>query len=186
MRLKNAERVQPSLLERLTDHEPDATREVREHRSSSARSLRQSVMRDLGWLLNAQGIASSQDVARYPGVAESVLNFGFSDLAGKSASNVDVARIERLMADAIRAFEPRILPGTLRVRAIADGRSERPAQRDCVHRRRRSSRASGAGAPLSAHGTRPRSGQGRRLGRDARVTQPARRCIEAIPGNATP
>jgi type VI secretion system protein ImpF len=78
-------------------------------------------MRDLGWLLNAQGIASSQDVARYPGVAESVLNFGFSDLAGKSASNVDVARIERLMADAIRAFEPRILPGTLRVRAIQTG-----------------------------------------------------------------
>jgi type VI secretion system protein ImpF len=121
MRLKNAERVQPSLLERLTDHEPDATREVREHRSSSARSLRRSVMRDLGWLLNAQGIASSQDVARYPGVAESVLNFGFSDLAGKSASNVDVARIERLMADAIRAFEPRILPGTLRVRASQTG-----------------------------------------------------------------
>jgi type VI secretion system protein ImpF len=78
-------------------------------------------MRDLGWLLNAQGIASSQDVARYPGVAESVLNFGFSDLAGKSASNVDVGRIERLMADAIRAFEPRILPGTLRVRAIQTG-----------------------------------------------------------------
>jgi type VI secretion system protein ImpF len=121
MRLKNAERVQPSLLERLTDHEPDATREVREHRSSSARSLRRSVMRDLGWLLNAQGIASSQDVARYPGVAESVLNFGFSDLAGKSASNVDVGRIERLMADSIRAFEPRILPGSLRVRAIRTG-----------------------------------------------------------------
>jgi type VI secretion system protein ImpF len=124
MRLKNAERVQPSLLERLTDHEPDATREVREHRSSSARSLRRSVMRDLGWLLNAQGIASSQDVARYPGVAESVLNFGFSDLAGKSASNLDVGRIERLMADAIRAFEPRILPGTLRVRVIQTGRAD--------------------------------------------------------------
>jgi type VI secretion system protein ImpF len=124
MRLKNAERVQPSLLERLTDHEPDTTREVREHRSSSARSLRRSVMRDLGWLLNAQGIASSQDVARYPGVAESVLNFGFSDLAGKSASNVDIGRIERLMADSIRAFEPRILPGTLRVRAIQTGTAD--------------------------------------------------------------
>jgi type VI secretion system protein ImpF len=124
MRLKNAERVQPSLLERLTDHEPDATREVREHRSSSARSLRRSVMRDLGWLLNAQGISSSQDVARYPGVAESVLNFGFSDLAGKSASNVDVGRIERLMADTIRAFEPRILSGTLRVRAIQTGTAD--------------------------------------------------------------
>ncbi|RKE36312.1 type VI secretion system protein ImpF [Paraburkholderia sp. BL23I1N1] len=121
MRLKNAERVQPSLLDRLTDHEPDVAREVREHRSSSARSLRRSVMRDLGWLLNAQGIASSQDITRYPGVAESVLNFGFSDLAGKSASNLDVGWIESLMVDSIRAFEPRILPGTLRVRAVRPG-----------------------------------------------------------------
>jgi type VI secretion system protein ImpF len=79
------------------------------------------VVRDLGWLLNAQGIGSSQDIARYPRVAASVLNFGFPELAGKSASNVDVARIERLMADAIRAFEPRILPGTLRVSATRSG-----------------------------------------------------------------
>jgi len=118
---RNAGRIQPSLLERLTDHDRDATREVREQRTSSARALRQSVMRDLGWLLNAQGISSSQDIRRYPHVAESVLNLGFSDLAGKSASNVDVVQIERLMVDTIRAFEPRILPGTLRVRAVQSG-----------------------------------------------------------------
>ncbi|SPB13813.1 type VI secretion system lysozyme-like protein [Caballeronia novacaledonica] len=116
--MRNADRLQPSLLERLTDHAPDATREGREHRASSARAHRKSVMRDLGWLLNAQGIASAQDIARHPGVADSVLNFGFADLAGKSASNLDVARIERLMTEAIIAFEPRIVSGTLRVRAI--------------------------------------------------------------------
>lgn len=113
-----ADRLHRSLLERLTDHAPDVTREGREHRASSARAQRMSVMRDLGWLLNAQGIASAQDIARYPCVADSVLNFGFADLAGKSASNLDVARIERLMTEAISAFEPRIVPGTLRVRAI--------------------------------------------------------------------
>jgi type VI secretion system protein ImpF len=119
--MRKVERIQPSLLERLTDHEPDATREAREQRASSARALRQSVMRDLGWLLNAQGISTSQDIGRFPHVADSVLNFGFSDLAGKNASNVDVVRIERLMADTIRAFEPRIMRGTLRVRAVQTG-----------------------------------------------------------------
>ncbi|WP_250517086.1 type VI secretion system baseplate subunit TssE [Caballeronia sp. INDeC2] len=118
MRMRQADRLQPSLLDRLTDHAPDATREGREQRAGSARAQRTSVMRDLGWLLNAQGIASAQDIARYPCVADSVLNFGFADLAGKSASNLDVARIERMMMDAIGAFEPRIVPGTLRVRAI--------------------------------------------------------------------
>ncbi|SAL34378.1 type VI secretion system lysozyme-like protein [Caballeronia cordobensis] len=116
--MRNADRVRPSLLDRLTDHAPGASREGREHRASSARAQRLSVMRDIGWLLNAQGIASAQDIARFPEVAASVLNFGFADLAGKSASNVDIGRIERLMSDAIGAFEPRIVPGTLRVRAM--------------------------------------------------------------------
>ncbi|MFM0037289.1 type VI secretion system baseplate subunit TssE [Paraburkholderia strydomiana] len=119
--MKNAERIQPSLLERLTDHEPAATRETREHRTSSASALRRSVMRDLGWLLNAQGIAAAQDIARFPHVADSVLNFGFADLAGKSASSVDIVRMERRLTDTIRAFEPRILRGSLRVRAVTTG-----------------------------------------------------------------
>ncbi|MEX3940362.1 type VI secretion system baseplate subunit TssE [Paraburkholderia sp. BR10937] len=121
MRTRNAERVQPSLLERLTDHAPEATSEVREHRASSARAQRLSVMRDIGWLLNARGIASAQEIARYPCVADSVLNFGFAELAGKCASDVDVTRIERLIAEAIGAFEPRIVRGTLRVRAKSGG-----------------------------------------------------------------
>jgi type VI secretion system protein ImpF len=126
-RMRNADRVQPSLLDRLTDHAPDQTREGRAHRASSARAQRASVMRDLGWLLNAQGVGSAQEITRYPCVADSVLNFGFTDLAGKSASNLDVARIERLMSDAISAFEPRIVAGTLRVRAIQsdDGAAQR-------------------------------------------------------------
>jgi type VI secretion system protein ImpF len=116
--MRHADHLQRSLLDRLTDHAPEATREGREHRATSARAQRLSVMRDLGWLLNAQGIASAQDIARYPCVADSVLNFGFADLAGKNASNLDIARIERLMTEAISAFEPRIVSGTLRVRAV--------------------------------------------------------------------
>jgi type VI secretion system protein ImpF len=114
-------RLQASLLERLTDREPGVTREAREHRITSARALRLSVMHDLAWLLNAQGIASAQDIEAYPHVATSVLNFGFSDIAGKAASGIDIAAIEGRLHDAIRAFEPRILPGTLRVRAIRSG-----------------------------------------------------------------
>jgi type VI secretion system protein ImpF len=118
MRTRNANRVQPSLLECLTDHAPDAKKDIREHRSNSARTRRLSVMRDLGWLFNARGIGSVQDIARYPYVAGSVLNFGFADLTGKCASEIEVARLERQMSDAIITFEPRIVPNTLRVRAI--------------------------------------------------------------------
>ncbi len=128
--VKDSTRLQASLLERLTDHDPRATRESRVQRATSARALRQSVMRDLGWLLNARGIASVQDVGMYPHVADSVVNFGFADIVGKSASGTDTARIERLLYDAIRAFEPRILPGTLRVQAIQH--EETTAQHDAT------------------------------------------------------
>jgi type VI secretion system protein ImpF len=50
-----------------------------------------------------------------------VLNFGFSDIVGKAAWGIDIASIEGRLHDTIRAFEPRILPGTLRVSAIRSG-----------------------------------------------------------------
>ena len=115
------ERLQPSLIDRLTDDEPQNSTEPRERRVLVERSLRQSVLRDLGWLLNATGLGAAQDLSEYPMVAESVLNFGLPDLAGKTASGLDLAEVERLMAQAIRDYEPRILRNTVRVRAIASG-----------------------------------------------------------------
>jgi type VI secretion system protein ImpF len=112
------DRLQPSLLDRLTDLEPDAQQESRERRVLSMRALRQSVQRDLAWLLNANGIDSVQDLSGYPHVATSVVNYGFPDIAGKTASSIDVARLERLVRDTIQAFEPRILRDTVRVSAI--------------------------------------------------------------------
>jgi type VI secretion system protein ImpF len=112
------DRLQPSLLDRLTDLEPDAKLEARERRVLSMRALRQSVQRDLGWLLNANGLASVQDLTGYPYVARSVINFGLPDIAGKTASGIDPLELEKLVRDAIRAFEPRILRDTVRVSSM--------------------------------------------------------------------
>jgi type VI secretion system protein ImpF len=103
------DRLQPSLLDRLTDFEPDTQQEARERRVLSMRALRQSVQRDLGWLLNANGLASVQDLSGYPYVSNSVINFGLPDIAGKTASGIDPLQLERLVRDAIWAFEPRLL-----------------------------------------------------------------------------
>jgi type VI secretion system protein ImpF len=119
--LTSKDRLQPSLLDRLTDLEPDVKAEPRERRVLSMRALRQSVERDLAWLFNANGLASAQDLSAYPHVATSVLNYGFPDIAGKTASSLDAAQIERAMADVIRAFEPRIIGETVRVSAVTAG-----------------------------------------------------------------
>jgi type VI secretion system protein ImpF len=111
------ERLQPSLLDRLTDDDPDSKTESRDRRVLNLRGLRGSVLRDLGWLFNASGLAAGQDLSQHPLVAQTVLNFGLPDLAGKTASGLDLAELERLMAQAIKDFEPRILRDTVRVRA---------------------------------------------------------------------
>ncbi|SIT35768.1 Type VI secretion system lysozyme-related protein [Paraburkholderia piptadeniae] len=112
------DRLQPSLLDRLTDYEPEVKQEARERRVLSMRALRQSVQRDLAWLLNANGLASVQDLSGYPYVSTSVLNFGFPDIAGKTASGIDAAKLEKHVRDAIWAFEPRIIRDTVRVTAV--------------------------------------------------------------------
>ena len=114
--LTHKERLQPSLLDRLTDLEPEKTQESREQRVFALTRLRESVLRDLAWLLNTTNLAAAQDLSRYPQVASSVLNFGMPDLSGTSVAGTDSATLERALRQAIVDFEPRILRHTLSVR----------------------------------------------------------------------
>lgn len=114
------ERLQPSLLDRLTDDEPSQREESRERRVLSWQRLREVVRRDLAWLFNTVNLDSVQSLADYPHVARSVLNFGLPDLTGHTLSGVDTLELERLLRQAIRDFEPRILPASLRVRLVVD------------------------------------------------------------------
>jgi type VI secretion system protein ImpF len=82
--------------------------EPAERRLMNMRRLRESVFRDLRWLLNTASLDTTEELERYPGVARSVLNFGMPALAGKTMSSVDPRRTADRMAQAIRCFEPRL------------------------------------------------------------------------------
>jgi type VI secretion system protein ImpF len=112
------ERLQPALLDRLTDDEPDRKVEAPEKRVLTKVQLRQAVLRDLAWLLNATQLQAVQDLSKYPFVQRSVLNYGLPAFAGVTASTVDSTELERSIHQAILSFEPRILPDTLRVHSI--------------------------------------------------------------------
>lgn len=116
--LTTKEKLQPSLLDRLTDEEPQRKQESRDRRVLSLLRLRQCVLRDLEWLLNAGNLASTQDLDDYPLVAGSVINYGLPDFAGSFASNVDIRAVEQSVRQSILDFEPRILSDTVQVRAI--------------------------------------------------------------------
>lgn len=114
-----SERLQPSLLDRLRDDEPGNTQESREQRVLSVRRLRESVLRDIAWLLNAVSLESVQTLEAYPEVAGSVVNFGILDLSGHSVAYSDVETIEKRIRKAIINFEPRILPNTLVIKVVS-------------------------------------------------------------------
>lgn len=114
------ERLQPSLLDRLTDDAPGRRDESREQRTITAARLRECVMRDLSWLFNCTHAEADRDFSAAPRVAASVLNFGIPDLTGAALADLDPTQLERRLRAAILAFEPRLLPETLRVRVRAD------------------------------------------------------------------
>jgi type VI secretion system protein ImpF len=113
--LTQSEHLQPSLLDRLTDDEPEKKVESRDQRVLSFQILKQCVIRDLEWLLNTGSLETTQDLSHYPGVKRSVLNFGMYDLTGTTASQINHTTLQRALRQAILDFEPRILPGSLRV-----------------------------------------------------------------------
>ena len=108
--------LQPALLDRLTDDEPQKQVESRDQRILSMRAFKAGVMRDLGWLLNTGNFDGDETLDEYPNVADSVINYGIRDLCGLATSGISDTEIERYVREAIRRFEPRILPKSLAVR----------------------------------------------------------------------
>lgn len=113
------DRLMPFLLDRLTDDVPDTRVESRTARAATISQLRAAVLRDIGWLLNSTRHPASDGLDAYPLADRSVLNFGIPALGGLSETGVSVDRLEQLIADAIRTFEPRLLPETIVVKAVS-------------------------------------------------------------------
>lgn len=107
------DRLQPALLDRLTDHEPTNLSERSEAVYVNERRLRSALLRDLGWLLNATNASASLDETNLQQVKRSVLNFGIPPLAGQLFSEMDWKDIQAALRTAILTFEPRILADTL-------------------------------------------------------------------------
>lgn len=114
------ERLQPSLLDRLTDLEPAESKESSSKQSMSQTQFKAAVVRDLGWLLNSVALEACVDLKKFPEVQRSVLNYGMPDLSGHTSSNVDIRTIENSIRMVIQQFEPRIINSSLKVRISSD------------------------------------------------------------------
>ena len=110
------ERLQPSLLDRLTDLEPEKRKESGSQQSMSQKQFKDAVIRDLGWLLNSVALDVCIDLEKYPEVRRSVLNYGLPNMSGHTSSNVNIGALESSIRTTIQQFEPRIIRNSLKVR----------------------------------------------------------------------
>lgn len=114
------DRLLPALLDRLIDERPHEATEAVDARLLSKAGLRQSVLRDLAWLFNAQAAVSGAiDGDVFPHALHSTINYGIAPLSGSLVSKLEMADLEQMLRQAIIDFEPRILPDSLMVRGVA-------------------------------------------------------------------
>ena len=105
---KYSKTIQPCLLDRLIDLEPQSRVEAPVSRAESLRQFRLSVKRDLEWLLNTtcapMEIPESCEEAK-----KSVLCFGLPDVNSISLNDPgDEQKVLAALEEAIQLFEPRL------------------------------------------------------------------------------
>ena len=105
--------LQPSLIDRLIDREPNNRNEAEGARAQSLKELKDGVRRDLEWLLNSRRTpieppASSKELLR------SVYFFGLPDITGVALNSAeDRYRLAHVVEAAIAIYEPRLLNVTV-------------------------------------------------------------------------
>ncbi|HYZ63982.1 MAG TPA: type VI secretion system baseplate subunit TssE [Acetobacteraceae bacterium] len=115
--LKGRERLQPSLLDRLTDKNPSAKRDRPDEQVLTLAQLRQAVLRDLAALLNTSNLTSIAELEDAPLACKSTLNYGIPGFSGLLDTSERVRSLEEELVTAIRTYEPRIRSETVKVRS---------------------------------------------------------------------
>jgi type VI secretion system protein ImpF len=118
---KATDRLQPALLDRLTDDDPASAVDPPEMRVVNRSRMRAAILRDLGHLFSSTAVYGSDELEQFPEVERSVLCYGLPALSGKTASSLDPLAMEESVRRCIIAFEPRILARSLRVEATVAG-----------------------------------------------------------------
>ena len=97
-------RLQPCLLQRLTDDNPKSGVESRSDRVVSLSKYKEGVLRDLRWLFNSAAHIEGDPIYDDPEVRTSVLDFGIRDLSGLVTDSINLEEYKKQVVDAILAL----------------------------------------------------------------------------------
>jgi type VI secretion system protein ImpF len=107
-RLRAEHDLVPSVLDRLIDNAPDVSTEPPVNRSVRVAQVKESVKRDLEWLLNTKR-AVTEIPADLRQLHASLLTFGMPDFTHSSINRPDDKRaLQQAVEIVVRRFEPRL------------------------------------------------------------------------------
>lgn len=117
-RLDLEARVTPSVLDRLIDLDPGFSQEPPKFRSTSVAEFKQSVRRDLEWLLNTRCHIEALD-DKLEETPRSVAFYGLPDFTAVSVkSHLEQKRMADAIKAAVEIFEPRFLNPKVTLEAV--------------------------------------------------------------------
>lgn len=117
-KLRSMDRLQPCLLNRLTDDEPEVKKESRDRRVISMNRYRKAILYDLAHILNSRAHPLGANIYEFSDASKSVINYGVRDICGMTASSLSPVDLESQVQQAVQFFEPRILSNSLSVRMV--------------------------------------------------------------------
>lgn len=101
-------RIGVSVLDRLIDSSPATSQEAPVSRSERLRRLKESVRRDLEWLLNTRRLVC-EIPAELKETLRSLATYGVSDFSAMNPRNLaDRELMRHRVHEAVRTFEPRL------------------------------------------------------------------------------
>ncbi|MWL89114.1 type VI secretion system baseplate subunit TssE [Cupriavidus sp. 2SB] len=108
----------PTLFDRLRDDAPTRPAENATEYTVTRAQMLEIIQRDLTYLLNTTNREDEIDRKRFPHAASSTLNYGVPAMAGSYLSEHRWDDIIGVVHRAIDNFEPRLIPGTLRIQPL--------------------------------------------------------------------
>ena len=106
----------PCLLDRLTDTDPRSSHDTKYHRGISVSKYRETILRDILFLLNTTCLHSEQLEILLPSyVKSSTINYGIPAFSGVNISDIDWSSVQNLILESLINFEPRLVESGLKV-----------------------------------------------------------------------
>lgn len=113
--------AQQSLIDRLIDRDPMSSSEPRMTYAQSVSEFKQSVRRDVEWILNTRRIPEPAPDSMGE-LKSSVYDFGLPDITSLSADSPEVrSQLARRIEEAIVLFEPRLANVKITVTDTGEG-----------------------------------------------------------------